>query len=183
MPERIQLRRSKGWRKPEGAVIVARPSRWGNPFVVELYGTPVECVKAYRDHLHAAALGDNLRSSAAFHHIAANLSMLRGHDLACWCPLNEPCHADVLLEVANDCQTRIRSTPPWCAHEQVWEVEVYSPGLSMWQTLCVCGPCMEDLRSRHFQIRAEGTIGDGQSPTSLSGDAPQPAPDAIGAEM
>jgi hypothetical protein len=33
MPERIQLRRSEGWRKPPGAVVVARPSRWGNPFV------------------------------------------------------------------------------------------------------------------------------------------------------
>ena len=26
---------------------------------------------------------------------------LRGRDLACWCPLDEPCHADVLLAVAN----------------------------------------------------------------------------------
>ncbi len=26
---------------------------------------------------------------------------LAGRDLACWCPLDGPCHADVLLEVAN----------------------------------------------------------------------------------
>jgi hypothetical protein len=26
---------------------------------------------------------------------------LRGKDLACWCPLDQPCHADVLLEIAN----------------------------------------------------------------------------------
>lgn len=26
---------------------------------------------------------------------------LRGHNLACWCPLSQPCHADVLLEIAN----------------------------------------------------------------------------------
>ncbi|WP_156803257.1 DUF4326 domain-containing protein, partial [Mycobacterium gordonae] len=32
MPSRIQLRRTKGWRKPEGAIVVARPSKWGNPF-------------------------------------------------------------------------------------------------------------------------------------------------------
>lgn len=38
MPERIQLRRSKGWRKPEGAIVVGRPSCWGNPFAV---GTPM----------------------------------------------------------------------------------------------------------------------------------------------
>jgi hypothetical protein len=34
MPERIQLRRTKGWRKPEGAIVVSRPSKWGNPFRV-----------------------------------------------------------------------------------------------------------------------------------------------------
>lgn len=28
MPSRIQLRRTKGWRKPEGAIVVARPSKW-----------------------------------------------------------------------------------------------------------------------------------------------------------
>lgn len=33
-PRRIQLRRTKGWRKPEGAIVVARPSKWGNPFRV-----------------------------------------------------------------------------------------------------------------------------------------------------
>jgi hypothetical protein len=27
---------------------------------------------------------------------------LRGYDLACYCPLDEPCHADVLLAVANE---------------------------------------------------------------------------------
>jgi hypothetical protein len=26
---------------------------------------------------------------------------LRGRDLVCWCPLDQPCHADVLLELAN----------------------------------------------------------------------------------
>lgn len=38
-PKRIQLRRTKGWRMPEGAMSVARPTRWGNPYVV---GDPVE---------------------------------------------------------------------------------------------------------------------------------------------
>ena len=27
--------------------------------------------------------------------------LLSGHDLACWCPLEQPRHADVLLELAN----------------------------------------------------------------------------------
>lgn len=33
-PKRIQLRRTRGWRKPPGAIIVARPSKWGNPWSV-----------------------------------------------------------------------------------------------------------------------------------------------------
>jgi Domain of unknown function (DUF4326) len=34
MPERVQQRRTKGWRKPDGAISVARPHKWGNPFEV-----------------------------------------------------------------------------------------------------------------------------------------------------
>jgi hypothetical protein len=37
MPERIQLRRAKGWRKPDGVVVVARPTRWGNPYTFDRY--------------------------------------------------------------------------------------------------------------------------------------------------
>ncbi len=32
VPRRIQLRRTKGWRKPPGAVVIPRPTRWGNPY-------------------------------------------------------------------------------------------------------------------------------------------------------
>lgn len=31
-PRRIQLRRTRGWRIPEGACSVARPGKWGNPY-------------------------------------------------------------------------------------------------------------------------------------------------------
>lgn len=37
MPERIQRRRTRGWRMPEGAVYVGRPSKWGNPLTMEAY--------------------------------------------------------------------------------------------------------------------------------------------------
>lgn len=33
--------------------------------------------------------------------IIENAPFLRGKNLACWCALDQPCHADVLLEVAN----------------------------------------------------------------------------------
>ena len=82
---RIQLRRSKGWRKPVGAVVVARPGRWGNPYKVGVHvATAAEAVRLYRILIEGH-----------------DLTPLRGHDLACWCPLNQPCHADVLLELAN----------------------------------------------------------------------------------
>jgi len=129
MPERIQLRRNKGWRKPEGAIVVARPADWGNPWRIEerdigyeLIG-PDGCgvsfdhkrdaaraaVDAYRTWLCDSefAYVEWLRPAQLEHLLALreqllnDLSCLRFHDLACWCPLDQPCHADVLLEIAN----------------------------------------------------------------------------------
>jgi hypothetical protein len=90
-PKRIQVRRTRGWRLPEGTVYVARPSHWGNPFRV---GDRAALVAAYR-----AWLFDPTRTVGPS--IAEIRRELRGHDLACWCPPDQPCHADVLLEVAN----------------------------------------------------------------------------------
>lgn len=107
-PRRIQMRRTKGWRKPEGAIYVGRPSMWGNPWkVVEPPGTlstPAGVVGLYRHCLRRAIADPDWHSVAEFPRfrwMAAHLDELRGHDLACWCPLDAPCHADVLLELAN----------------------------------------------------------------------------------
>lgn len=89
MPERIQLRRTKGWRMPPNTVKVSRPGKWGNPYTVAEYGREL-AVRNYRRRL------DCLRVIGAL-----DLSELRGKNLACWCKLGEPCHADVLLELAN----------------------------------------------------------------------------------
>jgi hypothetical protein len=94
-PQRIQLRRTKGWRKPEGAVVVARPSIWGNPFVVrpdDDAETVKGAVLAYR---HALERGELPVS------VALARDVLRGKDLACWCAIGRSCHADVLMELAN----------------------------------------------------------------------------------
>ncbi len=85
-PRRIQLQRRKGWRKPAGTVVVSRPTRWGNPFPVT-EGNRAAAVESYRCWLPTSGL---------------DLTPLRGKDLACWCPPDQPCHADVLLEIAND---------------------------------------------------------------------------------
>jgi hypothetical protein len=89
MPVRVQQRRTKGWRKPPGAVSVVRGTRWGNPFEIGRDGTRVEVVAKYRARL--------LRTPE----LLARLPELRGKDLMCWCPLDAVCHADVLLELAN----------------------------------------------------------------------------------
>ena len=94
MARRVQLSRRAGWRKPPGVVVVARPSRWGNPFRIENDRTRAEAVAAFeraiagRDPTLAFTIEDLRRE-------------LAGHDLACWCPLDQPCHADVLLRLAN----------------------------------------------------------------------------------
>jgi hypothetical protein len=92
MPARIQLRRSKGWRLPEGARSVARPSRYGNPFKVGIHGDHAAVVAKFRAwilHPDQAALLERTRRELA------------GRDLACFCGPGLPCHADVLLEVVN----------------------------------------------------------------------------------
>ncbi|HST46527.1 DUF4326 domain-containing protein [Jatrophihabitans sp.] len=103
-PERIQLRRTKGWRKPAGAIVVARPSKWGNPYRIDDYRTG-----------HPDASDRELRRLAVedFRRLAAGragehrpypweaIGELAGRDLCCWCPADQPCHADVLLQLAN----------------------------------------------------------------------------------
>ena len=95
MPKRIQRRRTKGWRMPEGAVYVGRPSKWGNPFTPPFGVGPGDArqsaADAYRRWLH------DERPDL----IADAKRELRGKDLVCWCWEYFPCHADVLLGVAN----------------------------------------------------------------------------------
>lgn len=93
VPERIQRNRTKGWRMPEDAVYVGRPTKWGNPWTPDMCGSAKEAVRGYALLLKHDPYGDGLAESAR--------AELAGKDLACWCPLDQPCHADVLLEIAN----------------------------------------------------------------------------------
>jgi hypothetical protein len=103
-PVRVQLSRRKGWRIPPNTVKVARPSKWGNPFqvvdVLDAYcgnkrDAAADCVRSYRQWLHGDEAYIALTSPVEVR------NELRGKNLACWCPLDHPCHADVLLEIAN----------------------------------------------------------------------------------
>lgn len=89
MPKRIRLQRTLGWKMPPNTVSVARPSKWGNPFPVK-----------DRDNEHAVDLfRDFIATNPDF---GSKIKLeLEGKNLACYCRLDQACHADVLLEIAN----------------------------------------------------------------------------------
>jgi hypothetical protein len=125
-PKRIQLQRKKGWKLPTGTINVARPTKYGNPIVVgsiasisvigrddleyshSILVTPAIAVAVYRAESESK-LTDPHEDQETPHpddvedwqRWVAEIEALRGHDLACWCALTEPCHADFLLELSN----------------------------------------------------------------------------------
>jgi len=120
-PKRIQMSRQKPWRADNpDAVIVARPSKWGNPANASAYaqmrveigenegtrpvGMPEGRRQAVSDFRHITAVA----GYPGYPSTAEIVNALAGKDLACWCPLDQPCHADVLLEIANHSITDIR---------------------------------------------------------------------------
>lgn len=103
-PQRIRLSRAAGWRMPPNTIKVDRSTRWGNPFVVGKHGTREQCVYLFRCLMAGnicLTKGDPDRQMRIHNHVAKHLTSLHGKNLACWCPLDKPCHADVLLELAN----------------------------------------------------------------------------------
>lgn len=123
-PMRIQLRRTKGWKMPPNTVKVDRSTKWGNPYGVnEMWqpwyriSDPTERAQACVDHyrrmvdegfvtapytaLEPHERKDGMHSFGAHAVKDVAAKYLRGKNLACWCPLDQPCHADVLLEIAN----------------------------------------------------------------------------------
>ena len=120
-PVRVQRRREKGWRMPPNTVYVGRPTQWGNPFAVGenamwlgLTDLPFPLPTArqpgeYDNAIRVERIADRARGVELFrafvahypHSSVAAVDQLRGKNLACWCPLDQPCHADVLLELAN----------------------------------------------------------------------------------
>lgn len=120
MPRRIQLSRRKGWRMPHGAREVDRSTAFGNPVTCQWphqcsrNGGDVECcVDTFRHYVETGLaneptrtgrLGIALEAMAGYPQraeLVRRLPELCGRDLACWCSPEKPCHADVLLEIAN----------------------------------------------------------------------------------
>lgn len=130
VPVRIQRSRQHKQKSPNGLsiVYVGRPGKWGNPFkavgdmVYEYAGdrhkildpwvwketctSPEEalfrCLQLYQDWLLPYKHGDDLHS---FYLSTARIEEIRlelqGKNLSCWCAVGQPCHADILLKLAN----------------------------------------------------------------------------------
>lgn len=71
------------------AVYVGRPTKWGNPFSIGLHGNRQEVIELFKNYLANRPA------------LIMSLDELKGKDLICWCA-PEPCHADILLELANE---------------------------------------------------------------------------------
>ena len=95
MPVRVQLSRQKGFHLPPNTIVVARPSKWGNPFRV---GDPHPKTGKPMTPQDAVFLFEGALTHEKVQEIRLQLL---GSDLACWCGPGGPCHADVLLKVAN----------------------------------------------------------------------------------
>lgn len=88
-PIRVQRKRTKGWKMPPNTVYVGRPTKWGNPYIFK--DRPDMATKCFAEFFPSRK--DN---------VIMALKELRGKNLACFCPLDQPCHADVLLKLANE---------------------------------------------------------------------------------
>lgn len=107
-PVRVQRKRTKDWKMPPNTVSVCRPGKWGNPFVVGSDGafgprSAEVTVSLFERELRYAMtyIPHHRNTRTKFQQMAADLHELRGKNLACFCPLDQPCHADVLLRLAN----------------------------------------------------------------------------------
>ena len=92
LPARVQRQRKRDWKAPDGAVYVGRPTKWANPHKISATMSRAQVLEAFREDLYAGRLAATIEDARR---------ELRGRPLMCWCRLEDPCHADVWLEVAN----------------------------------------------------------------------------------
>jgi len=97
-PHRVQLKRSAGWKMPANTVKVDRTTRWGNPFTVAECGSVAVAVAQHGRWMRGEIAAPAGAEPPALETLRAALA---GRNLACWCALNGPCHADLLITLAN----------------------------------------------------------------------------------
>jgi hypothetical protein len=116
-PVRVQRKRTKGYKMPPNTKSVTRPGKFGNPYKIGMHNVwdikDLKTGKSLKDYLiekngenkyHDVedvllAYRQNIAASQAMQRLIKHY--LKGKNLACFCPLDKPCHADILLEVAN----------------------------------------------------------------------------------
>ena len=116
-PVRVQLKRTKGYKMPPNTKSVTRPGKFGNPYKIGMHNVwdikDMKTGKSLKDYLIKKngenryhdiedvllAYKQKIKASQAMQRVIKHY--LRGKNLACFCPLDKPCHADILLEVAN----------------------------------------------------------------------------------
>jgi hypothetical protein len=127
MPNRMRFSRKRGSRIPPNTVVVTRSGMYGNPFRVVppdrdnaswrvwrcgcsrnsisgrvKYADPFDCKSQLDAHEQAVRLFREWLTAPEQSGVLDRVRReLAGYNLACSCPLNLPCHADVLLELAN----------------------------------------------------------------------------------
>jgi len=122
MPKRIQRKRTKGWKMPENAVYVGRPTKWENPIILNgdcIYininhrrkyckpgafytvGDIDDVLHLYRLLMNHTNFWNKDLQYWSDRMAKLDLAELKGKDLACWCKLGDKCHADILMEIVN----------------------------------------------------------------------------------
>lgn len=103
MPNRIQRRRTKGWRMPPNTVSVCRPGPFGNPFRIDVnYVRDDMTAFQHTSESAVLAFAEWIRKPEQAALLARARRELRGFHVACFC---EPdalyCHGDVWLFLVN----------------------------------------------------------------------------------
>ena len=132
--ERIQRKRTAGWRMPEDGVYAGRGSAYGNPFAIvkikeRQYNNPYYCIKLVIINELSLQIYQTIDLNQYFepnqvkkvavklyekyikldHQEAGNNSILSkmrrelpGKKIVCWCPLDQPCHVDIIIKLINN---------------------------------------------------------------------------------
>jgi len=116
---RIQRKRTKGWKMPVNSKYVGRPTKWGNPFKLSSDGRILYYNSINRTwccwsesggyevkdvvELYGQWLDGKLHKDCPNLPTPPKIEELKGKDLACFCSLSSPCHVDAILErIGND---------------------------------------------------------------------------------
>lgn len=106
MPKRVQWQRIRGSGMPPDTVYVGRPGKWGNPFHISGHLSRDSAVFLFglifdQGDLSDMSSQEKISWPRGKAYPKGDIDKLRGKNLACWCRLDQACHADILLEVAN----------------------------------------------------------------------------------